>query len=125
MAFGEARFFQPPCLVDPPPALDRRTLFYFRCPSDDMFVGRHIEQFPRLVGIVEHQVSVPGIGGDIGDVVFVAAEIAPGGKILVQHVELALRFYRIAVEGVLILGVEMAEVSAEIGRRAHLPKQSR
>ena len=38
-----------------------------------MFVGIDVEKFLRLVDVMQYQVSIPGVDGDIGDGVMLTA----------------------------------------------------
>ncbi len=119
-------FLFSPGPVDPSTALHGGAVIYFRCPADDVFVGANIEELLGFINAAQHQAAIPGTVGHVGDIVFVATEEAPGGKVLIQHVELPFDLHGVAINGVLPLlwriGVEVAKATAEKGGATHLPE---
>ena len=92
-----------------------------------MGVGLDIQELGGFVERAHHQSAIPGPDRHIRDRIFIPTHIFIVRQVLVEHVKLTLYFHRVAVDGVFHLrggiGIEMAEPAAEIGGRAHLPKE--
>jgi hypothetical protein len=127
MPLGHLLGFFTPHAVDAAPALHRRARRDGRGPTLHVGVFVHRKEFTRVVGLAFHHQAVPGVNGDVGNAVVVTRHVGPLGQVAVQHVELALDLHGEAVDGVFELlgrvGVKVAETTAQVGRRTHLPEQ--
>ncbi|MCY1302147.1 hypothetical protein D9M70_517920 [compost metagenome] len=93
-----------------------------------MLVALNLEEGAGVaIDLAKGQVAIPGPGRHVGDGVFGAGQEPVVGKMTVEHVELALHFHGVAIDGVFDLhrriGIEMTEAAAQERCRAHLPEQ--
>ena len=108
-----------PGAIDLAAALHRRAGEDFLRPALQVGVAFDLQELARAIGFTQRQVAVPGPCGDIGDGIFVSAQIAMHGQLAVEYVHLALHLHGEAVDRVFELlwriGVEMPEPATQVG----------